>query len=47
LHIELNFSHPLILRVSHCICSQPLDPMGIHLLHYTHDGQRIASHDVV
>jgi hypothetical protein len=47
LHIRLNFSHPLILRVSHCICSQHLDPMGIHLLHCIYGEERMASHDVV
>jgi hypothetical protein len=30
LHTKLNLSHPLVLGVSHYICNQPLDPMGIH-----------------
>ncbi len=44
---RLGISHPLILGVSHCICSQPLDPMGIHLFHGVHGGERTGSHDVV
>jgi hypothetical protein len=37
---RLGLSHPLILRVSHCICNQPLDPMVIHLFHYAHGERR-------
>jgi hypothetical protein len=44
---KLGLSHPLILGVSHCICNQPLDPMGIHFLRCMHGGERMASHDVV
>jgi hypothetical protein len=47
LHAKLSLSHPLVLGVSHYICSQPLDPMGIHLLHCVHGGERMALHDVV
>jgi hypothetical protein len=36
LRTRLGFSHPLILGVSHWICNQPLDPMGIHLLCCVH-----------
>ncbi len=45
--IRLGFFHLLVLRLSHCICSQPLDPIRIHLLCYTHGDKRMASHDVV
>ncbi len=45
--IRLCLSHLLILGVSHCICSQPLDPMGIHLFHCIHGGEKMVSHDVV
>jgi hypothetical protein len=47
LHTRLDLSHPLVFGVSHCICSEPLDPIGIHLLCCTHCGERMASHDVV
>jgi hypothetical protein len=39
--------HPLVIEMSHCICNQPFDPMGIHILHYVHGGKRMASHNVV
>jgi hypothetical protein len=47
LHTKLGLSHPLVLGVSHCVCNQPLDPMGIHLLYCEHGGERMTSHDVV
>ncbi len=43
----LGLSHPLVLGVSHYICNQPLDPLGIHLLCCTHGGEKMAFHDVV
>jgi hypothetical protein len=47
LRIRLGLSHPLVLRVSHCICSQLLNPMGIKIFRYIHGGERMALHDVV
>jgi hypothetical protein len=47
LHIKLGLSHPLLLGVSHCICSQPLDPMGIHLFCCAHGGEKMTSHNVM
>jgi hypothetical protein len=43
--IRLVYSHPLVLGVSHYICSQLLDPMEIHLFHCTHGGERMALRD--
>jgi hypothetical protein len=39
--------HHLALGLTHCICGQLLDPMGIHLLRYAHGGKKITFHDVV
>ncbi len=41
LHIWLALPHPQALGLSHYICSQPLDPMGIHFLccHHGKKGQ--------
>jgi hypothetical protein len=39
--------HPLTLGLTPCICGQLLDPLRIHLFHYAHGGNRIASHDIV
>jgi len=47
LHMRFGLSHPLVIEMSHCICNQPFDPMGIHILHYAHGGKRMASHNVV
>jgi len=47
LHSKLSLSHPLVFGVSHCICSQPLDPMGIHFFRYAHGGERTISHNVM
>jgi len=45
--IRLGLSYPLVLGVSHDICSQPLDLMGIHFLCHTHGEEKMTSHDVV
>lgn len=45
--IRLDLSHPLVFGVSHCICTQPLDLMGIHFLCCTHGEERMVSFDVV
>jgi len=44
---KLSLPHPLALSLTHCIYDQPLDPMGIHLFHYAHGGEKTTSHDVV
>lgn len=38
---------PLIFEMSHCICNQPLDFMGIHLFCYIHGGEITILHNVV
>ncbi len=45
LRIRLGLSHPLVVGVSHCIFSQPLNPTRIHLLRCAHSGERMALHD--
>lgn len=47
LRTKLSLPHPLALSLTHCIYDQPLDPMGIHLFHYAHGGEKTTSHDVV
>ncbi len=39
--------HPLALRLSHYICGQPLDSMGIHLFRCAHGEEKTTSHDAV
>jgi len=45
--IRLCLFYLLVLGASHYICSQPLDLMGIHLLHHTHGEEKMTLHDVV
>jgi hypothetical protein len=47
LHTRLGFFHSLIFGVSHYICNQPLDPVGIHLFHHAHGEERTTLHDFV
>ncbi len=47
MRIKFSFSHLLFVEVLHYICSQPLDPMGIHLFRCMHGGEKITLHDVV
>jgi hypothetical protein len=47
LRTKFDLSHPLVLGVSDCICSQPLDLMEIHFFHCTHGGERTILHDIV
>ncbi len=43
----LGLPYPLTFGLSHCICDQPLDPMGIHFLCCAHDGDKTTSHDIM
>jgi hypothetical protein len=47
LSIKLNLPHPLTLGLTHYVCGEPLDPLGIHLLRCAHGGEKTTSHDVV
>ncbi len=47
LQTRLGLPHPLSVGLSHCIYSQPLNPIGIYLLCCAHGGERNASHDVI
>ncbi len=44
---KLGLPHPLALKLSHYICGQPLDSMGIHLFCCFHGKERVASHDAM
>jgi hypothetical protein len=47
MHTKLGLPHSLALGLSHCICGQPLNPMGFHFFPCTHGGERTTSHDVM
>jgi hypothetical protein len=44
---SVGLPHPLAHGLSHYICDQPLDLMGMHLLHCAHGGEKTISYDVV
>jgi len=39
--------HPSIASLPQCVCTHPINPMGIHFLCYTHGNKGIRTHDVV
>jgi hypothetical protein len=43
----LSLPHPLALDLTHCICGQSLEPIGIHFLLCAHCGERIAFLDAI
>jgi hypothetical protein len=40
-------THPSIVGVFRCVCTHPIDLMGIHLLRCVHGNKRIGTHDVI
>jgi hypothetical protein len=39
--------HPSIACILQCVCTHPIDPMGIHLLRYAHGNECTRPHDVI
>jgi len=44
---RFRLSHPSIAGIMWCVCTHPIDPMGIHLLHCVHGNEGTGTHDVV
>jgi hypothetical protein len=44
--IRLGLPHPSIASILQCMCTHPIDPMGIHLLCCAHVNKRTWTHDV-
>jgi hypothetical protein len=44
---QLGLPHNAIASIYWCVCTHPINPMGINLLCYAHDDERIGTHDVV
>ncbi len=38
--------HPSIVSIPWCVCTHPIDTLGIHLLHYVHGNEHTWTHDV-
>lgn len=45
--IRLSLPHPLDLKVTHCICGEPLNVLGTHLSSCSHGGEWTTSHDAI
>jgi hypothetical protein len=43
----LGLPHPSIASIFQCVCTHPIDPMGIHLLCCVHGNERIGIHDAI
>jgi hypothetical protein len=46
-HTWFGLSHPLIVGIPQCVCTHPIEPMGIHFLHCVHDNKRTRTHDII
>jgi hypothetical protein len=44
---QLGLSHPSIAGIFQCVCTHPIDPMGIHLLHCAHSKEHTKTHDAI
>jgi hypothetical protein len=45
--MQLGLPHPFITNILWCVCTHPVDPMGIHFLHCVHGNERMGTHEVV
>jgi len=42
-----HISHISIANLPQCVCTHPINPMGIHLLHCAHGNEHKATHDAI
>jgi hypothetical protein len=45
--MQLGLLHLLITSVPWCVCTHPINPMGIHLLRCTRGNKHTRTHDIV
>jgi len=45
--MRLGLPHPSIANIPRCVCTHPIDPMGIHFLHCVHGNERTKTHDII
>jgi hypothetical protein len=45
--MQLGLPHPSITGILQCVCTHPINFMGIHLLHCVHSNKRIRTHDAI
>jgi hypothetical protein len=44
---QLGLPHPSIVGICRCVCTHPINPMGIHLLQCVHSNERTKTHNVI
>jgi hypothetical protein len=44
---DLDYPHPLIVGFFWCVCTPPINPMGIHLLRCVHGNECTWTHDAI
>jgi len=44
---RLGLPCPSIISISQCVCTHPIDPLGIHLLCCVHGNEHIGTHNVI
>jgi hypothetical protein len=47
LHMQLGLPHPSIVSILRCVCTHPIDPIGIHFLRCAHGNKCIGTHDAI
>jgi hypothetical protein len=45
--MQLGLPDPSIVGILQCMCTHPINPMVIHLLHCVHDNERTGTHDAI
>ncbi len=46
-HTWLRLPHPLIAGILWCVCTHPINPLSIHLLHFVHGNEHTRTHDAI
>jgi len=47
LRTQLKLPHLSIVNLPQCVCTHPIDPMGIHLLCCAHGNECMGTHDAI
>jgi hypothetical protein len=46
-YTQLRLFYPSITNIPQCVCTHPIDPIGIHLSHGVHGNKHTKTHDVI
>jgi hypothetical protein len=45
--IQFTLPHPSIASIPRCVCTHPINPIGIHFLCFAHGNECIGTHDII